>query len=567
MQDDQKNLFIAFALAILVLLGWQWFMPEPAPVKPQPAQTAPAPASVEGAPAIAPSTQGEVPRAEALRQTPRVAIRAPRVSGSISLRGARLDDLTLINYRETIAYDSPRITLLSPSASGHPYFAEFGWLAAGGVRTPDAAAVWSADRTTLTPDQPVTLRWDNGAGQVFRIRLAIDKDFMVTATQSVTNAGARAVTLGGYGLLSRTNPPHDKSGSYVIHEGPLGVFETLKEVGYKALREDEPSQSFAGTGGWLGIADKYWLAALVPQQNQPISAQFRYLGDERFQTDFHYPLKVLAPGGTATVTTRLFAGAKEVGLIDRYEKQHGIALFDRAIDWGWFYFLTRPLFFLLDWLYRLVGNFGVAIIGLTVIVRLVLFPLANKQFASMNKMKLVQPRFKEIQERFKDDKAAQQKALMELYSKEKINPLAGCLPILLQMPIFFALFKVFSVTIEMRHQPFALWIRDLSAPDPLTPVNLFGLLPFTPPSMIAIGILPLIMGVTMWAQMKLSPTPMTDPVQQKIFAWFPVVFTVMLAPFAAGLVLYWTVNNILSIAQQWLLAKRHPAPKHDPKPA
>lgn len=556
---DSKNLILAMLLSILLLVGWDYFY-----VKPQVEAERQAAAVVEQEGVIPASPQSPgpdspsprvQPREVVLSGAPRVAIETPNLKGSISLKGARIDDLLLTQYRETVEKDSPNITLFSPTGAAHPYYAEFGWTAPGGVALPTKDTVWTADGTILAPGKPVTLSWDNGQGQTFRLRFEVDEDFLFSVTQSIVNTGPTPVAVSGYGRIARTNMPEGKS-YYVLHEGPLGVFNgTLEEADYEDLVEDGPQQ-FQTTGGWLGITDKYWLAALVPDQKLPFTGTFRSFGPASFQADYLTGTFNVAAGGSESQTIRLFAGAKEVALIDRYEKEYGIPLFDRAIDWGWFYFLTRPIFSVLDWLYKLFGNFGVAIIGLTVIVKAIMFPLANKSYASMNRLRELQPKMKELQERYKDDKAAQQKAIMELYQKEKVNPLGGCLPILLQIPVFFALYKVLFVTIEMRHQPFVLWIKDLSAPDPLTPVNLFGLLPFTPPSMIAIGILPILMGVTMWLQQKLNPQA-PDPVQQKVFALMPIIFTFILAPFAAGLVLYWTVNNLLSILQQWALMKRH----------
>ena len=556
---DQKNLILAMVLSVLILIGWDHFFVKPQAEEQQKAavveQTDVIPTSphAEGGPeSPSPRTQ---PREALINGAPRVAISTPELKGSISLKGARIDDLVLTKYHETVDKTSPNITLFSPAGAAHPYYAEFGWTATGGLALPTKDTVWTADNAQLRPGQPVTLSWDNGQGLTFRLRFAVDENFMFTVTQSVENKAGAPVALNGYGRVARAGLPHGKS-YYVLHEGPLGVFNgTLEEVKYKDLVEDGPQQ-FQTTGGWLGITDKYWLAAMVPDQKLPFTGAFRSFGPDSFQADYLTGAINVAPGAAEAQTIRLFAGAKEVALIDKYEKQYAIPLFDRAIDWGWFYFLTRPIFAVLDWLYNLVGNFGFAIIGLTVIVKAIMFPLANKSYASMNRLRVLQPKMKELQERYKDDKQQQQRAIMELYQKEKVNPLGGCLPIVLQIPVFFALYKVLFVTIEMRHQPFILWIKDLSAPDPLTPVNLFGLLDFTPPPMLAVGVLPIIMGVTMYLQQKLNPQPV-DPVQQKVFGLMPIIFTFILAPFAAGLVLYWTVNNLLSILQQWVLLKRH----------
>ena len=556
---DQKNLILAMLLSVLLLVGWDYFFVKPQVEEQQRAaavveQEGVIPTSPQAAGPESPSPRVQ-PREVVLNDAPRVAIDTPNLKGSISLKGARIDDLLLTQYHETVDKKSPNITLFSPQGSAHPYYTEFGWTAAGGLALPNRDTLWTADSSTLTPGKPVTLSWDNGQGQTFRLRFEVDEDFMFSVTQSVVNSAGTPVAVNGYGRIVRTNLPEGES-FFVLHEGPLGVFnDTLEETNYEDLVEDGPEQ-FQTTGGWLGITDKYWLSALVPDQKTPFTGTFRSFGPDAFQADFLTGALNVAAGGTESQTVHLFAGAKEVALIDKYEKEYNIPLFDRAIDWGWFYFLTRPIFSVLSYLYHLLGNFGLAIIGLTIVVKAIMYPLANKSYASMNRLRELQPKMKELQERFKDDKQAQQKAIMEMYQKEKVNPLGGCLPILLQIPVFFALYKVLFVTIEMRHQPFVLWIKDLSAPDPLTPVNLFGLLPFTPPAMIAIGILPILMGVTMYLQQKLNPQP-ADPVQQKVFGLMPIIFTFILAPFAAGLVLYWTVNNVLSILQQWTLMKRH----------
>lgn len=572
--NDNKNLILAFALALLVLFGWDYFFVRPhTPAPVAKVEQGASPTAGIATPALpsatAPPPAGPVPRAQGLSAAPRVVIDTPRLTGSINLKGLRIDDLVLKDYHETVDKRSPNIELFSPSGTKDAYFAQFGWAASGGgAAMPDNDSLWSASAPTLSPATPVLFSWNNGQGLIFETLLEIDNDYVFTITQKVRNTGTAPVVAAPFGLVSRTGAPLHASLTYVLHEGALGIVGgELVELKYKKMREDKPLTESRSTGGWLGMTDKYWLAALIPDQQAQIKTGFRYTasGADRYQADMLYDAMTIAPGSIAERKTHLFAGAKEVKLIDKVERELGVDRFDRAIDWGWFYFLTRPIFFVLDWLYHFLGNFGLAIIGLTIIVKLIMFPLANKGYASMNRMKLVQPKMKEIVDRYKDDKVRQQQEMMALYKTEKVNPLAGCLPILLQIPVFFALYKVLFVTIEMRHQPFYLWIRDLSAPDPLTPVNLFGLLPFTPPQFIAIGVLPIVMGFSMWLTQKMNPAPM-DEIQKKIFAWLPVVFTFMLAPFAAGLVLYWTVNNFLSVAQQWWLLKRHgvvaaPAPK------
>jgi YidC/Oxa1 family membrane protein insertase len=567
---DTKNLVLAVLLSAIVLFGWQFlverYMPAPAPTS----ATAPA-----GAPAVAPA--GDVatpagPAAPAVRQVmtvaeavatgPRVAIRTPRLSGSINLDGARIDDLVLIDHRVSLKPGSPPVRLFAPSGTPQGYFAGFGWTGPG---APPADARWTASAPELAPGKPVTLSWTNAQGAVFEIRLAVDENFLFTATQSVRNGSAGALAVRPFGFVNRTGTGPEKD-AFNLHVGPIAVVDgTLREgeIGFETLRKGGP-QSFATTGGWLGITDKYWLAALIPDQTAALEMRFAHAEQgDRYQVDFVAPVQLVAPGAEAETVTHLFAGAKEVRLLNQVRNDLMAPLFDRAIAWGWFWMIAQPIFGLLQWLYGLTGNYGLAIVGLTIIVRLILFPIANKQYASMAKLKVFAPKVKEIQERHKDDKVRQQTELMELYKREKINPLAGCLPILLQIPIFYALYKTLLIAIEIRHQPLGLWIRDLSAPDPLTPLNLFGLIPWDPPAIIAVGVLPIILGVTMWAQFRLNPTPM-DEVQKMVFQWMPWIFMVMMAPFAAGLQLYWIVNNIISIGQQWWLNRKYAAPATAP---
>jgi YidC/Oxa1 family membrane protein insertase len=513
------------------------------------------PATAPGSAPVASAVPSVQSRETALGATARVSISSPTLKGSINLKGARLDDLTLVKFRETLKKDSASIVLLAPSGTTKPYFLQAGWLGQN-IQVPDANSVWSADRSALTPGTPVTLSWTNKAGLTFQQVIALDERYLFTITQKLINRSATPATVTPYGIISRTKP-EKLEGTYVLHEGGIGAFEALKEVNYDDLDEDAPKQSFDGIGGWFGFTDKYWLTAMIADPSAAVKATVQNvdLSNTRFQADMQLPSQTIAPGKVMQSSLRFFAGAKEVEVINSYQKQLGLTLFDRAIDWGWFWFLTKPFFAILHWLYTIVGNFGVAIIGLTILVKAVMFPLAYKGYQSMSRMKLMQPKIKELQERYKDDRAAQQKAQMELFTKEKINPLGGCLPLLLQIPVFYALYKVLFVSLEMRHQPFALWIKDLSAPDPLTPVNLFGLLPFTPPALLAIGVLPILYAITFHFQMKLQPQTGMDPAQQQIFKFMPWIFMFMFASFSAGLVLYWTVSNILSIAQQWWLMR------------
>ena len=567
-------MILAVVLSMLVIIGWTFasdrFLPHPPPKAATvaatqssggPLATQPAnPQAIAADGAVVPAVGGAGQlrdRGAVLAEAPRVAIATPRLSGSINLRGARLDDLILKGYTETIKPGSPDVRLLAPSGALGAYFAAFGW---SGTDAPPADALWTASGGALTPATPVTLTYTTPQGTTFEIVLAVDANYLFTVTQRVTNPHAVPLTLRPWGLVSHLGEGTEKDAGN-LHVGPIGVVgDRLKdsEVAYKKLRDDGP-QSFATTGGWLGITDKYWATALIPDQRVPVTARFALAPGDRFQTDYLQPALSIAPGATVSTTAHLFAGAKEVKLIGRYKDALGIPLFDRIVSWGWFWFIAQPIFLLLDFLFHLFGNFGVAIMGLTAIIRLVMFPVAAKQFQSMNKMKLVQPKLKELQERYKDDKPALQTETMALYKKEKVNPVAGCLPAVVQIPIFYALYKTLLVSTEMRHQPFFGWIKDLSVADPLTPVNLFGLLPFQPPAMLAIGVLPIVLGVSMWLQQRLSP-PTADPAQKQIMMLMPWVLMFIMAPYAAGLVVYWITNNCLVMLQQWVMTRRHPAP-------
>ncbi|MFL4989739.1 MAG: membrane protein insertase YidC, partial [Microvirga sp.] len=543
------------------------------------------PASPSQAGGAAPTVPGTVPstpvapavetREAALASSPRVTINTPAIAGSINLRGGRIDDVSLKNYRETVDPRSANIVLLSPAGTQNPYYAEFGWVGAQAGSLPGPSTVWTADKTSLTPGSPVILTWQNEQGLVFRRTISVDDKFMFTVKDAVENRGSAPVTVQPFGLVSRHGKPVTL-GYYVLHEGMIGVLgdEGLKEVKYADLDKAEPvsGSNTAGqlwnsvTGGFVGITDKYWAAAVIPDQAQPYQGSFTsqqgQTADRTYQATVAGTAQTLQPGATTEVTQRLFAGAKEVGTVDAYHEALGIKNFDRLIDWGWFYFITKPLFKVLDFFYHLFGNFGIAILLVTVLLKILFFPLANKSYASMAKMKAVQPEMTSIRERYADDKIKQQQALMELYRKEKINPVAGCWPVLIQIPVFFALYKVLFVTIEMRHAPFFGWIRDLAAPDPTSVFNLFGLLPYNPGAVpvighfLMLGVWPILMGITMWLQMKMNPEP-PDPVQKQVFSWMPVIFTFMLGSFPAGLVIYWAWNNLLSVTQQAFIMKRN----------
>jgi YidC/Oxa1 family membrane protein insertase len=598
---DQKNTFLAIALSALVLIGWQYFFAGPqmqkqeaakqeqvkaqqqaaTPAQPGAAANTTAPGATPQVPGGTPTTQPAttLSREAVVSQGARIAISTPRLKGSIALKGARLDDLSLDQYRETVDSKSPAIVLLSPSGAPSPFYAEFGWVGAAGatVKLPSADTEWKQQGTgALTVDKPITLTFDNGDGLVFTRTVTVDDKYLFTVKDGVKNNGAAPVTLHPYALISRHGTPKVE-GYYILHEGLIGVFgdQGEKVATYKEI-EDKKNLNFDATNGWLGITDKYWAAALLPDTSAHLNANFRSAlqGTTRtYQTDYLMDAKTVAPGASAEVSGRLFAGAKEVSVVginfplaglDGYNKQLDLNKFDLLIDWGWFYFLTKPMFVAIDWFFKLFGNFGLAILAVTVVVKVIFFPLANKSYASMAKMKMVQPQMAALKERYPDDKVKQQQELMELYKKEKINPIAGCLPILIQVPVFFSLYKVLFITIEMRHAPFFGWIHDLSAPDPTTIFNLFGLIPFDPSTVpvfghyLMLGVWPLIMGVTMWFQMKLNPAP-PDPTQKIIFDWMPVIFTFMLSSFSAGLVIYWAWNNTLSVLQQSVIMHRNGA--------
>jgi len=575
--DDKRNMIAAILLSVAILIGWN-FVSEtffPTPDKPDvtttvAGPTGTAPAAAPGQPAALPAPgvpastapQAIRPIEAVLGDGNRIPIETPAIKGSINLVGARIDDITLSKYRQTIKKDSPPVRLFAPAGTKAAYFASIGW-SAQGVVVPGPTTVWTASGTKLTPSTPVTLSWANGAGQNFRIEYSIDDDYLITAKQTIANTGTAPVAVRSGTYIDRTGTPTDphEQDSWTIHVGPTGYLDGKSNfTNYDELEEATGDTLSYTSAGWLGFTDKYWLAAVIPAKGEKVSAAFNSLPGGAFRAAFARDLFEVAPGKQVTTTSRVFAGAKEVSTLSRYQDDQGITRLSNAIDWGWFEFFEVPIFKLLDWLFKQVHNFGVAIMLLTLIIRLVMFPIAQRQFGSMAQMRLVQPKMKVLQERYKDDKPKMQQELMKLYKDEKINPLAGCLPILIQIPIFYALYKVLMLTIEMRHQPFILWIKDLSAPDPLHILNLFGLLPFTPPSILSIGILAVILGITMWAQFRLNPQA-TDPVQAQVFKIMPWLFMFIMAPFAAGLLLYWITNNILSIAQQQWMYRKFPALK------
>lgn len=563
--DDKRNLIIAILLTIVVLFGWQFIAERYLPQPEQPVESAEvAKAGDDTAPSTADSALADTPKAkktslaDALKGSARVKIETPKLSGSINLKGARIDDLLLLAHRQELPKDSPSVRLFAPAGTEKAYFARFGWVGTG-ITAPDADTIWTADTDKLAPNSPVVLTHTNEAGQSFELTFSIDENYLITTEQRFTNRGETAAQVATFGILRREGEGAEAD-TWNIHSGPMGVFndELNYEWDYDDVAEEPNGEvDFSSKGGWLGFTDKYWLSALIPDQGSKVNAKFLERDGAYITQMVTAKQTAVQPGKAYAQSSRLFAGAKELEILDKYANEGNIPYLDYSIDWGWFWFIAIPFFWILHWLFGLLGNFGVAIIGLTIIVRLLLFPIAQKQFASMAQMRAVQPKMKVIQERFKEDKQKQQQEMMKLYKDEKVNPLAGCLPIILQIPIFFALYKLLMLSIEMRHQPFVLWLKDLSAPDPLTPVNLFGLIPFDPPSFLAIGILPILLGITMWLMQRLNPQPMDD-IQKQVFAIMPWFLMFIMAPFAAGLQLYWVVSNIISIGQQKLLYARHP---------
>jgi YidC/Oxa1 family membrane protein insertase len=594
--QDQNNLLVAIILSLAVLMGWQYFFAAPKMREEQarkefskeieaqrsgaqtqgPPGVATAPGAVAPPAATTPSAGqtavAPVTRDEALKQSPRVAIKSDSLEGSISLKSGRIDDLVLVKYHEQLDPNSPKVTLLSPAGTENPYFAEYGWVAQSGanVKLPDRETIWTLEQgTALSPSTPVTINWDNGQGLVFRRTFSLDNDYMFKVVDEVENKTTADVALLPYARIHRYGAPKTTT-FYILHEGLIGVAgeQGLQELTYAdAVNAAAPKTYENVTGGWFGITDKYWAAALIPDQKEPFRGMMSAVkakapGEaDAYQVDYLRGAVIIPPNARKGVEGHLYAGAKQATIIDGYEKSLNIKLFDRMVDWGWFYFITKPLFKLMELINAWTHNFGVTILILTIFVKAAFFPLANKQYESMARMKKMQPEMARIKELYKDDPQRQQKETFDLYKKEKINPLAGCWPILLQIPVFFALYKVLFVTIDMRHAPFFGWIKDLSVPDPTSLFNLFGLLPFTPPEMLHVGIWPVIMGITMWLQMQLNP-PQPDPVQQQVFQWMPLIFTFLLATFPAGLVIYWAWSNTLSIIQQYYINKKNGAEVH-----
>ena len=576
MSPDNRNLIAAMVLSLAILIGWQVFYVEPQleaerAIAQQKAELAATDDLPQASASQAVSSDAGVAAVGASQQSsdaaassaPRIAISTPKLSGSFSTAGARLDDLVLLDYQTELNDTAEPVRLLHTKDSTLPYFMETGWVSADASQpVPASQTIWQTDDSELTPDKPVRLFWDNQAGLVFERLIAIDEDYLITITDTITSNAESAVTINPYGLVRRHGTP-ETTGIYILHEGPMGVFDgQLSEKDYGDLRK-AAAEGLAFTpedaGGWIGITDKYWLTALIPNQTENVSYSMRALGgaQARYQTDFLGAAISVAPGEQVSWTSHMFAGAKKLSVIDAYGEQLKIENFDLAIDFGWFYFLTKPFFYALNFLFGLFGNFGLAIIAFTIVIRIVMYPLASKSYRSMGKMRQLAPKIQEMRERHGDDRTKLNQEMMNLYKTEKVNPAAGCLPILVQIPIFFALYKVLYVSIEMRHAPFYGWIQDLSDVDPTSILNLFGLLPYSVdgfPQFLSIGVWPILMGISMWVQMRLNPAP-PDPIQAKIFQYMPIFFTFLLAGFPAGLVIYWTVNNLLSVAQQWWITR------------
>ncbi len=575
--EDNRNFILAIVLTIGILFGWDFFYGAPKravqqieAAKIEEAQKdqqfeagTPDMASGQievsgGIPGMAPAVIKEITegRSDVINERNNVLIDGDRIKGTINLKGLRFDDISLKDYRQTVDKNSDNVNLLNPSVAIKAYFADFGWIGDG--TKPDSNSIWNTNSRTLTSDSPIFFTWDNGEGLLFSREVSIDENYMFTVKQRVENNSTEAVTMATYGRIYREGGIEGPA-MFILHQGPLRVGDEGKEeITFKDLQEEVFEKEEVTEGGWVGITDKYWLVALVPDQDKKFVTNISHTaqnGGDQFHVNFATKGAAIAPGASIEKTSRFFAGAKEVDLLDYYTEVGGIKMFDYAIDWGWLHFITKPIYIGLDFFYHLVGNFGIAILLLTIIIKGLLFPMANKQYESMGRMKKLQPKMKALKEKYGDDKARMQQETMKLYKDEKVNPLASCLPIFIQIPIFFSLYKVLYVTIDMRQAPFFGWIKDLSAPDPMIVTNLFGLIPWDPPTFLAIGILPIFMGITMYIQQKLNP-PMADPIQQKVFTLMPIMFTFILAGFSVGLVIYWTWNNILTICQQWFIMRR-----------
>ena len=553
---ENKNVLAAVVLSTVIIMMWQFWYGEPVPQNQNQEQVQEQ--QLKGDKPLAPAIsqkkiETKLTRSDAINEGDRLIIENKNIKGSISLTGALIDDLMLKNYNQENNSYTKKVILLNPKKYEQAYFLETGWATSGNEIVPDNQSKWSVKgNKVLSPNNPVTLEWENGNGLTFIKKFNIDDQYLITVNEEVKNTSTQTVSLFHYAQVTRQQKP-DVQNFYILHEGLIGVVdEALNEENYDDVQDKK--KSYAGSKGWVGITDKYWLTAVVPEKGKNFNAEFVY--DKAFKANYIITdPTVINVNQTGSNTSSLFVGAKEVSIVDGYAENLGFHKFDLAIDWGWFHFFTKPLFFVIDYLFKLSGNFGIAIILLTAAIRLLFFPLANYSFASMAKMKALQPEMQRIKDLYKDDKQKIQMEMMSLYKKEKVNPVSGCLPILIQIPFFFAIYKMLFVTIEMRHAPFYGWIQDLSAPDPTSIFNFFGLIPWDPPSFLMIGAWPIIMGITMYVQQKLNPAP-PDPIQAKIFAFFPLFLTVLLASFPSGLVIYWSINNVLTMAQQYVIIKK-----------
>lgn len=556
MNNNIVNLVAAIVLSLGIIFGWQYFIVKPQQQKQQ-QQIAlqkakdlkkKESAQLEATPVIV----------QEASQAPRIKIDSNALSGSISLKGLRFDDLILKKYKQDLSENSPEVVLFSPSDTKDAYFAEIGWVSnLSNVKLPNNETIWNSDSEVLTPEKPVNLFWVNEDGVKFLIAITVDENYLFTIEQTIVNNSNQELPVQSYGLINRKYTAVEKAVN-ILHQGPIGcIDENLKEYSYDDIKDKKIEKFSASKVDWIGITDKYWLTSLIPDKSSNYSSNFNYAVKqevERYQVDFISPVQIVKPGENFSIKGRLFAGAKKVDLLDKYEKQYDIKLFDRAIDFGWFYIITKPVFYAMNFFYKYVGNFGISILIVTVIIKLLMFTLANKSYRSMKRMKNLQPEINRIKNLYGDDKARLNQEIMALYKKEKVNPVAGCLPILVQIPVFFSIYKVLYVTIEMRQAPFYGWIKDLSAPDPTSIFNLFGLLHFSLPSFLMIGAWPILMAITMFLQQRMSPEP-ADPVQAQVMKFMPLVFLVMFSSFPAGLLIYWSWNNILSIIQQYYINK------------
>jgi YidC/Oxa1 family membrane protein insertase len=566
--DDKeyiRNLVFAITVAILAVFAVDWLLPEDKKVTqatPEQIMQSEVEKITETAVTASAVAKGGdsaadkiVSISQALAENARVSIKNSFISGSLRLKGARIDDISLLKYRETLQPDSPNIVLFSPVGTAHPKYAEFGWVSAENISLPDSSSVWNVKEDTLTENSPVTLTWDNGQGLQFIRTISVDNKYMLTVKETVKNTTEQPVTLSPYGVIRQIGQPvEDGVKSYVSYTGPIAVMDnTLKDIGYEDLMENGKESFTTSEGGWIGITEKYWLSALIFNQNaKGVKGSFVYNnmnGKDGFQTDYMLQPITVAAGGETQVVSHLFVGAKDINTLDAYGDEYHIAYFDKAIDFGWYYFLTKPFLYILNFLYSFLGNMGLAILVFAFLLRLLVFPIANKSYVSMQKMKVLQPKIKDLQERYKNDRQRLSMEMMELYKREKVNPASGCLPAMIQIPIFFSLYKVLYISIEMRQAPFYGWIHDLSAPDPTSVLTLCGLINWPVPEILNIGVWPLIMGITMFIQFKMNPTP-ADKTQTRVFMLMPIIFTFMLAHFASGLVIYWAWSNILAIIQQ-----------------